>query len=54
MFPFKPRVITVAGPGLLVGVVSVSTVGGAVSFHEVGLVTTSSAAADPVAQHTVG
>lgn len=46
--------VRVADPGLLVGVVSVSTVGGAVSLHEVGLITTSSAASDAVAQNTVG
>lgn len=38
----------------MVCVESVSTVGRAVSFHEEGLVTTRTAASNPVTQHTVG
>lgn len=47
------RAITMAGPGLLVSIVSVATVGCAVSFHEICLITASSTAPDLVTQRAV-
>lgn len=47
-------VITVADAGLVVGVVPVAAAGRAVSFQEVCLVATGTAAADVVTQHAVG
>lgn len=43
-----------AGSTFWMGVVTLSTVGGAVSFHEITLLSTSSATSDSVAEHAVG
>lgn len=46
--------VTLAGPCLLVGVVTVATVGCAVTFHQVSLLTTGFASADFLTQCAVG
>lgn len=51
---FFLQVITMAGSGLVVGVVAVAAAGRAVSVQQVGGVTAGGAAAHLVTQHAVG